>query len=82
MNTKGKVYLVDAGSGAPDTLALAGCAEKIVVGTLTEAAKQSAEGPALIMIGRVPEKAQHIAPHAESDGQTDGFLEYGNSWFR
>ncbi|MCW5576511.1 MAG: uroporphyrinogen-III C-methyltransferase [Burkholderiales bacterium] len=51
--------------------------------TLPQAARQSVEGPALIIIGRVLDKAQHDALHAEPpDEQTDRFLEYGNSWFR
>lgn len=53
------------------------------VGTLAQAARQSVEGPALIIVGRVLDKAQHGALHAEPpDEQTDRFLEYGNSWFR
>lgn len=53
------------------------------VGTLAQAARQLVEGPALIIIGRVLDKASKAALHAESpDEQTDRFLEYGNSWFR
>lgn len=53
------------------------------VGTLTQAARQSIEGPTLIIIGRVLDKAQHDVLQAEPpDEQTDRFLEYGNSWFR
>lgn len=57
------------------------------VGTLEAAARQSVEGPALIIIGRVLNKAlnkaHHSVLHMESpDEQTDRFLEYGNSWFR
>ncbi len=57
------------------------------VGSLTQAARQSVQGPALIIVGRVLNKAQHGVQqgvlHAEvPDEQTDRFLEYGNSWFR
>jgi uroporphyrin-III C-methyltransferase len=61
------------------------------VGSLAQTARQSVAGPALIIVGRVLDKAQrraqhraqHGALHAESpDEQTDRFLEYGNSWFR
>lgn len=53
------------------------------VGTLAETVRQSVEGPALILIGRVLEQARHSAdPVPVSDESTDGFLEYGHSWFR
>jgi uroporphyrin-III C-methyltransferase len=53
------------------------------VGTLARTARQSVEGPALIIIGRVLDKARQCAQTAEtSDDRTDDFLDYGNSWFR
>lgn len=53
------------------------------VGTLARTARQSVEGPALIIIGRVLDKARQCARTAEtSDDRTDDFLDYGNSWFR
>ncbi len=56
---------------------------RCTVASLEAAAGKSAEGPALIIIGRVLDKARHDAGRDESpDGQTDTFLEYGNSWFR
>lgn len=53
------------------------------VSTLAETVRQSVEGPALILIGRVLEQARHSAdPVPAADESTDGFLEYGHSWFR
>ena len=53
------------------------------VGTLAETVRQSVEGPALILIGRVLAQARHsVELVPESDESTDGFLEYGHSWFR
>lgn len=54
-----------------------------VLDTLGNTAKQSAEGPALIMIGQTLAKARHnVASVVPPDEQIDRFLEYGNSWFR
>jgi uroporphyrin-III C-methyltransferase len=54
-----------------------------VLDTLGNTAKQSVEGPALIIIGQTLAKARHdVEPVAQSDEQIDRFLEYGNSWFR
>lgn len=52
-------------------------------GTLTKTARQSVKGPALIVIGRVIDKARADALQRElPDEQTDSFLDYGNYWFR
>ena len=53
------------------------------VGTLAQAARQSVEGPALIIIGRVLDKARQCAQAAESSAdQTDGFPDYGHARLR
>lgn len=53
------------------------------VGTLAEAARQSVEGPALIIIGRVLDKAHQNAIHVEvSDEQVGTFAEHAHSFRR
>jgi siroheme synthase len=50
------------------------------VGTLAEAARQSVEGPALIIIGCVLDKAMQCAQAAEaSSDQADNFPDYGHA---
>jgi uroporphyrin-III C-methyltransferase len=53
------------------------------VGTLEVAARQSVEGPALIIIGRVLDKAHQNVVHAEvPDEQADNFTEHAHSFRR